>query len=208
MNSGPNRHEKGEAVADAASSPFYTRDATRMDIAAIAAIYGFHVAQGAGTFEEVAPSPDEMRRRFDNVRARGLPWRVAEIGGAVIGYCYASPYNARSAYKFTVQSSVYVDLRWQHRGIGIALLQDVIRACKALGYHQIIAAIGDSRNEGALRLHTVAGYRTIGQALRVGVKLGRWMDIVYMQRALSDPNVPPPAGDPIGFCAAEDQTGP
>src|SRR5260370_24283798 len=99
-----------------------------MDIAGIVAIYGFHGAQGAGTFEEVAPSPDEMRRRFDNVRARGLPWRVAEIDGAVIGYCYARPYNARSAYKFTVQRSVYVDLRRQHPVSGIALPPDVLPA--------------------------------------------------------------------------------
>ena len=77
-----------------------------------------------------------------------------------------------------------------------------------LSVMSILAAIGDSRNEGALRLHAVAGYRTIGQALRVGVKFGRWVDVVYMQRSLNDPNVPPPAGDPIGFYVAEDQTGP
>src|SRR5260370_31918062 len=100
-----------------------------MDIAGIVAIYGFHGAQGAGTFEEVAPSPDEMRRRFDNVRARGLPWRVAEIDSAVIGYFYASPYNARSTSKFTMQSSVYVDLRCQHRRSRITPLQCVIPAC-------------------------------------------------------------------------------
>ncbi len=208
MSNHSNYDDHGTAAPCTPSTPFSLRDAVRTDVAAIAAIYGFHVADGAGTFEEVAPSVDEMCRRFDNVKARGLPWRAAEAEGKVVGYCYVSPCNPRSAYKFTVQNSVYVDERWHRRGIGLALLRDVIRDCQVLGYHQIVAAIGDSRNEGSLRLHTVAGYRTIGQALRVGVKFGRWVDVIYMQRSLSDPNMPPPSGDPVGYCAATDQTGP
>jgi L-amino acid N-acyltransferase YncA len=192
----------------APSLSFNIRDAARIDVPAVASIYGFHVAHGTGTFEEVAPTVDEMQRRFDNVKARGLPWRVAETDGSVVGYCYVSLYNPRSAYKFTVQNSIYVHRSWQRRGIGLALLQDVIRTCQLLGYHQIIAAIGDSRNEATLRLHTLAGYRTIGHALHVGVKFGRWLDVVYMQRALGDPTFAPPDIDPTGYCAASDQTGP
>ncbi|MGO8919621.1 MAG: N-acetyltransferase family protein [Stellaceae bacterium] len=209
MTREPSDRKAGKSAASYPSEPlFRTRDANRSDIAAIAAIYGFHVAHGAGTFEEVAPSAEEMRRRFDNVKARGLPWRVAEAEGAIVGYCYASPYHDRSAYRFTVQSSIYVDKRWHGRGVGIALLQDVIQACQVQGYRQIMAAIGDSRNAGALRLHASAGYRTIGHALRVGVKFGRWVDVVYVQRALCDPSVPPPASDPVGYLAPADQTGP
>jgi L-amino acid N-acyltransferase YncA len=184
------------------------RDATRSDAAEICAIYGYHVVHGTGSFEEVAPSVDEIRRRFDNVRARRLPWLVAEANRTIVGFCYVSPYHRRSAHRFTVQSSIYVDRIVQNQGIGLALLQEIIQACEALGYRQIMAAIGDSRNDGALKLHARAGYRTIGHAVRVGVKFGLWTDVVYVQRALGDPNAPPSVEDPIGYLTPSDQTEP
>lgn len=187
---------------------FHIRDAQSTDAADVGAIYGFHVADGAGSFEEVAPATDEIRRRMEAVRARGLPWRVAEAVGSIVGYCYASPYHSRSAYKFTVQTSIYVARDWQHRGVGIALLNEVVAACKRLGYCQIMAAIGDSHNDAALKLHARAGFRTIGHAVRVGVKFGRWTDVVYMQRFLGDVADPPPANDPVGYISSSDQTGP
>jgi L-amino acid N-acyltransferase YncA len=187
---------------------FQIRAAQPEDAAAISSIYGVHVSEGAGTFEEVAPATDEIRRRMVNVRARGLPWVVAEAAGRVIGYCYASPYHARSAYRFTVQTSVYVVSDWQHRSVGLSLLNHIADACRELGYCQIMAAVGDSHNDAALRLHARAGFRTIGHAVRVGVKFGRWTDIVYMQRFLDDPAAPPPARDPQGYISPSDQTGP
>ncbi len=187
---------------------FQIRSAQPADAIAISAIYGFHVTDGSGTFEEVAPAADEIRRRMESVRARGLPWVVAEAAGRVIGYCYASPYHSRSAYRFTVQSSVYVVPEWQHRGVGLSLLNQIADACRQLGYCQIMAAVGDSHNDTALRLHARAGFRTIGHALRVGVKFGRWVDVVYMQRVLDDPAAPPPASDPLGYISPSDQTGP
>jgi L-amino acid N-acyltransferase YncA len=196
------------AQRDVPEKSFGTRDAQSADAAELCAIYGFHVVDGAGTFEEVAPATDEFRRRMENVQARGLPWRVAEARGSIIGYCYASPYHARSAYKFTVQTSVYVDRNWQRRGVGLALLNEVVAACKQLGYRQIMAAVGDSHNESALKLHARAGFRTIGYAMRAGVKFGRWTDVVYLQRFLGDFADPPPANDPVGYISSSDQTGP
>jgi phosphinothricin acetyltransferase len=185
-----------------------TRAAVSADFPAIAAIYAHHVETGIASFEEVPPSVDEMRRRHANVRAWGLPWRVAELDGAVVGYCYASPFNARSAYRFTVDDSIYLDARHQNKGIGARLLGDVIGICTELGYRQMIACIGDSANEGSLRLHTQAGFRTIGQILRVGAKFGRWVDIVYMQRPLGEESAVPPVKDPTGYVTPGDQTGP
>jgi L-amino acid N-acyltransferase YncA len=190
------------------SKSFRIRSAELSDATRICAIYGFHVADGAGTFEEVAPAAEEMRRRMENVKVRGLPWHVAEAKGELAGYCYASPYNARSAYRFTVQTSVYVDHNWYRRGIGLALLNSVAAACQKLGYCQAMAAVGDSRNEGALKLHARAGYRTVGHAVRVGVKFGRWMDVVYLQRSLCDATVPPADISPVGYIPPVDQTGP
>jgi L-amino acid N-acyltransferase YncA len=194
--------------SDVPDKSFRVRDAQSADAAELCAIYGFHVVDGAGSFEEVAPATDEFRRRMENVSARGLPWRVAEARDSIIGYCYASPYHARSAYKFTVQTSVYVDRNWQRHGVGLALLKEVVAACKQLGYCQIMAAVGDSHNESALKLHARAGFRTIGYAMRVGVKFGRWTDVVYMQRFLGDFTDPPPANDPVGYISSSDQTGP
>lgn len=184
------------------------RDAVVADFAVIAAIYAHHVQTGLGSFEEVPPSAEEMIRRFQAVRARGLPWRVAEHEGRVVGYCYASPYHSRSAYRFTVQDSVYVAEESIGRGAGTALLQDVLEACTAKGYRQMMAIIGDSANEASLRLHARLGFRTIGQALSVGVKFGRWVDIVYLQRSLGEHTARPPAKDPVGYNLPADQAGP
>lgn len=193
---------------ESSDTTFQIRRAHPEDAAAISSIYGMHVAEGAGTFEEVAPTTDEIRRRMENVRARGLPWAVAEAADRVIGYCYASPYHSRSAYKFTVQTSVYVVSDCQHRSVGLSLLNYIADICKRLGYRQIMVAIGDSHNDAALRLHARAGFRTIGHAIGVGVKFGRWTDVVYMQRFLDDPAAPPPASDPLGYLSPSDQTGP
>lgn len=184
------------------------RDATIADFSAIAAIYAHHVQTGLGSFEEVPPTAEEILRRFQGVRAHGLPWRVADLDGRVAGYCYASPFHTRSAYRFTVQDSVYVAEDCLSRGVGTALLQDVIDACTSLGYCQMIAVVGDSGNEASLRLHARLGFRTIGQALRVGVKFGRWVDIVHLQRPLGEQSARPPRRDPTGYAPDADQKGP
>jgi phosphinothricin acetyltransferase len=189
-------------------SPLLVRDAVATDFPTIAAVYAHHVQTGLGSFEEVPPSTDELRRRFQGIRARGLPWRVAELDGRLVGYCYASPFHARSAYRFTIQDSVYIAEDCIGRGVGAALLQQVIDACTAQGYRQMIAVVGDSGNEASLRLHARLGFRSIGQALRVGVKFGRWVDIVYLQRPLGEQTTRPPAEDPIGYASVADQTGP
>lgn len=187
---------------------FKIRSAVRDDATQVSRIYGFHVSEGAGTFEEVAPTAEEVNRRMQNVSARRLPWKVAETCNGVVGYCYASPFHSRSAYRFSVQSSVYVDREWHGRGIGLALLNSVIESCRELGYCQVMAAVGDGRNEAALRLHARAGFRTVGHAVRVGMKFGRWMDVVYLQKSLHDPGEPPPETDPVGYIPSSDQTGP
>ncbi|MDA8050186.1 MAG: GNAT family N-acetyltransferase [Rhodospirillales bacterium] len=184
------------------------REAVPADFPLIAGIYAHHVQTGLASFEEVPPSAEELRRRFQAVRARGLPWRVAEVEGRLVGYCYASPYHSRSAYRFTVQDSVYVAEDSIGRGVGTALLGEVLEACAATGYRQMMAVIGDSANEASLRLHARLGFRTIGQALAVGVKFGRWVDIVYLQRPLGEQTARPPTEDPEGYAPPADQAGP
>jgi phosphinothricin acetyltransferase len=169
------------------------RDATEADVPALAAIYGDACLHGFGTFEEEAPPPAEMARRLAEVKSLGLPYLVAEAGGQVVGLCYAKPFRPRSAYRYTVEDSVYVAPGQAGKGVGRAMLAELIRRCEAMDLRQMTAVIGDSENAGSLALHTALGFEHSGVFKAVGRKHGRWVDIVFMQRALNDGDATPPA---------------
>ncbi len=156
------------------------------DLAEIAEIYRYHVLHGIASFEEEPPSVDEIGRRRREILERGLPYLVAESAGAVIGYCYASAYRTRSAYRFTVEDSIYIDHREVGRGLGRALLARLIEESAALGYRQMVAVIGGSDQWPSIRLHRRLGFAEIGTLRAVGLKFGDWVDTVLMQRALGD----------------------
>ncbi|HVM79365.1 MAG TPA: GNAT family N-acetyltransferase [Stellaceae bacterium] len=169
------------------------RDSRSSDMAAIAAIYGHHVRHGFGSFEEEAPSAEELERRRQEILAKGLPYLVAEgPGGEVFGYAYASPYRTRSAYRFTLENSIYVAPERGRGGIGRALLTALIERCTALGYREMIAVIGDSANAASIGLHRSMGFVRAGVLRSVGYKRGRWVDGVLMQRALGEGDTTPP----------------
>jgi phosphinothricin acetyltransferase len=162
------------------------RDFAAGDLAAVTDIYGHHALHGTATFDEVALSPAEMQQKYERIRAQGLPWLVAEADSAVIGYASASLFHPRSAYRFTLEDSVYIDpAHYRHR-VGRALLGALLARCEALGYRQMIAAIGDSANAGSIGLHAAFGFEHAGIYKQVGLKFGRWLDVVLMQRNLGD----------------------
>lgn len=163
------------------------------DIPAITAIYAHHVRNGLASFEEVPPDAAEMARRQAEVQAQGLPYLVATIAGQVVGYAYAAPYRARSAYRFTVEDSVYVAPDRIGLGIGRRLLAPVIEAAAAAGKRQMVAVIGDSANAASIGLHQALGFRMAGTLAAIGFKLDRWVDSVLMQRALGDGDRTKPA---------------
>ncbi|MDE2166458.1 MAG: N-acetyltransferase [Alphaproteobacteria bacterium] len=171
-------------MSDAASFRFMLCDSAPGDDENIAAIYAHHVRVGLGTFKEVPPPAEEMRRRREAVLALGLPFMVAVAVGRVVGYAYAALYRMRSAYRFTVEDSIYIAPDFARRGIGRALLTRLIERCSALGYRQMVAVIGDSANTASIRLHETAGFAPIGVQPAVGFKHGRWVDCVLMQRTL------------------------
>jgi len=182
-----------EAIGDtrkgtaSAAGSLTIRPAEDGDVPAIQAIYAHHVLHGIASFEEDPPDQAEIARRMADVRARGLPYLVAEDrpgSGAILGYAYAGTYRARPAYRFTLEDSVYVLPGKGGKGIGSALLGELIDRCAALGYRQMIAVIGDSANHGSIRLHARHGFREVGVLQSVGFKHGRWVDSVYMQRPL------------------------
>jgi len=157
------------------------RAATSADAPAIAAIYAHHVKNGTASFETEAPEMSEIIRRMNDILAKGLPYFVAEQDGVVIGYAYAGPYRPRQAYRFTVENSIYVHPDFSGSGIGSLLLPELIRECRARGFRQMVAVIGDSANEGSIRLHEKCGFRHAGTLKDVGFKFGRWLDTVFMQ---------------------------
>ena len=160
------------------------RAAAAQDVPAIQAIYAHHVLKGLASFEEVPPPIEEMRRRFEDVVTRRLPYLVAHVGGAMVGYGYCAPYRARSAYRYALEDSIYVRPEAQGRGVGRALLAALIGRSEALGYRQLIAVIGDSAHQASIGLHESQGFMRVGTLRSVGFKLGRWVDSVIMQRPL------------------------
>ena len=154
------------------------------DVEEIAAIYRHHVLHGLASFEDIPPEPLEIARRRSDILDRGLPYLVAERSGRVLGYCYAAPYRPRSAYRFTLEDSIYLDEAERGRGIGRTLLAELLDCCTALGYRQMVAVIGGSDTWPSIRLHAALGFTRTGVLPAVGFKFGSWVDIVLMQRAL------------------------
>jgi phosphinothricin acetyltransferase len=160
------------------------RDARDEDMVAVQAIYAHHVLHGTASFEEEPPTLAEMQRRRTDVLARGLPYLACESGGRIAGYSYATPYRARSAYRFTVENSVYVDHARHRSGIGRALLSELIARCERGEWRQMIAIIGGNRHAASVGLHAALGFRHVGTLQAVGLKFGQWHDTVLMQRVL------------------------
>ena len=171
------------------------RDAQDADLAAVQAIYAHHVLHGLATFEEVPPPVVELAERRAAVVALGLPYLVAEHGGRVVGYSYASSYRPRPAYRFAIEDSVYVADGLGGRGIGAALLAALLARCEAGPWRQMIAIIGDTGNAASIALHRRHGFAMVGTLRSVGWKLGRWVDTMLMQRALGPGGTAPPGGE-------------
>jgi phosphinothricin acetyltransferase len=178
-----------------ASPPFtdiLVRDATREDMAAARAIYAHHVQNSVASFEEVAPDEAEMNRRREEIVAKGFPYLVAERQGVVRGYGYCSTFRPRSAYRYTVEDSVYVAPDAVGQGFGRAVMREVIRRATALGMRQMVAVIGESETGASISMHESLGFRRVAVLQSVGFKLGRWVDGIVMQLELGDGDRSPP----------------
>ena len=168
------------------------RDAVEADMEAVARIYGHYVEHGLATFEEVPPTAAEMLARRGKALAIDAPYLVAEIDGDVVGYCYATTYHARAAYRHTLEDSVYVAPGLGGRGVGGALLAELVARCEAGPWRWMVAIIGDSGNAASIALHRRHGFEPVGTLRSVGFKLGRWVDTPIMQRVLGPGDSLPP----------------
>jgi L-amino acid N-acyltransferase YncA len=189
-----------DSAAAPSRKPFHLRDATADDVAAIQAIYAHHVRHGRASFEETEPTVDDMRLRFAEVQRKGLPYIVAERDGELLGYAYASSYRARSAYRFAIEDSIYIDHRHMGEGLGRALLAELIARCETGPWRQMVAVVAlTSSGEGAgsVAVHERLGFRTVGRLESVGLKHGQWIDTLLMQRPLGVGNSTLPEPDAL-----------
>ncbi|MGH6614169.1 N-acetyltransferase family protein [Sphingomonas sp.] len=168
------------------------RAARPEDAAAIAAIYAPHVLTGTASFEIEAPDTRAMRNRM--AASDGLyPWIVATNGdeeGGVIAYAFASRFRDRPAYRYVVETSIYVAGTVQRHGAGRLLYEALIDTLRAQGFTQAIGVI-TLPNEGSISLHEAIGFRRAGVYREVGYKNGQWIDVGFWQRELNDATVPP-----------------
>jgi len=159
------------------------RIATLEDLGAIDAIYNHYVRTATCTWQ-YEPLPEAERRAWFDAHGERHPLTVALGGdGAVVGWACLSVYNKRDGYRFTVENTLYVHPDHHRRGIGRALLADLIERARALGHRNIIAGVSGDQ-EASLALHRAHGFVECGRMKEIGVKFGKWLDVVYLQKVL------------------------
>lgn len=163
------------------------------DLDAITRIYGHHVLNGTGTFETTPPTVADMTTRRADVLGKGLPWLVAEDDGQVLGFAYGNWFKPRPAYRFSVEDSIYMDPAAHRKGLGRALLAELLAVLERTGTRKVMAVIGDSNNAGSIGVHRALGFELVGVVQSCGWKFDRWLDIVMMQKTLGAGDSTPPS---------------
>ena len=159
------------------------RAATLSDAAATAAIYAHHVAHGTASFDTEPRSEAETAAKIAECARNGWPFLVAEVGGRIAGYAYATQFRDRPAYRSTCENSIYLSPEFIGQGIGTRLLDALVMAATEAGFRQMIAVVGGAE-PASVALHLKAGFVEAGRMRSVGHKLGRWLDTVYLQLSL------------------------
>jgi L-amino acid N-acyltransferase YncA len=159
------------------------RDAAASDIRSITEIYNYYVLDTTVTFEEQVVTTSEMTRRIESVRSAGLPWIVVTLDNKTVGYAYATLWKARSAYRFSVETTVYVDPKEVGRGMGSALYEHLLNELRARKIHSVIAGIA-LPNPQSIALHEKFGFRNVARFHEVGFKFSQWLDVGYWQKSL------------------------
>ncbi|MFO6419759.1 arsinothricin resistance N-acetyltransferase ArsN1 family B [Hylemonella sp. W303a] len=157
------------------------RSAQPADAEAIVGIYNHYVANTTISFEEQPVSVEEMLRRIDVIQAAGLPWLVLEESGQLLGYAYAGKWKERSAYRYSVETSVYLKQGVQARGLGSRLYEALFSTLAERGIHAAMGGIV-LPNDASVRLHEKMGMKQVARFEQVGYKFGQWLDVGYWQK--------------------------
>lgn len=160
------------------------RQASKADAQTIAEIYNHYIVNSTATFEETPLSISDLEHRMAKVEQHTLPWLVSVSETGIVGYAYASQWNARSAYRFTAEVSVYVSPHQRSKGIGLSLYQTLFSQLEALSICQVIAII-TLPNAQSIALHEKMGMTKVAHLERVGYKFDQWLDVGYWQGALN-----------------------
>ncbi len=170
-------------LASAPLDSLVIRPACEADVAAIAEIYNYYVRETVVTFEETEVPPSEVQERMADVANASLPWLVALAGGELVGYAYATRWKGRSAYRFSVETTVYLKANFIGRGIGAQLYMSLLTHLREASLHTAIGGIA-LPNPASEALHQKLGFRKVAQFAEVGFKFGRWIDVGYWQLTL------------------------
>lgn len=156
------------------------------DIPDIREIYNHYVTNSVVTFDEKKWSLAQWREKLAHLSKLGMPFLVAQSpGGQILGYALVQPMSAKSAYRYSVENSIYLGQAATGKGLGRALLEALIAASEAAGIHQMVAVISDKGAESSIALHERLGFVEVGRMGRVGFKFGRWLGTIYLQKQLS-----------------------
>lgn len=164
------------------------------DIPAITAIYAHHVLVGTGTFETEPPSEADMTLRRADVLSKRLPFLVAVSDHQLVGFAYCNWFKPRPAFRYSAEDSIYLSPEAHGKGIGRALLAELMTQAERVGVRKLIAVIGDSANAGSIGVHQSAGFAPVGILKSCGWKFDRWLDVVLMDKTLGlgDSSAPTP----------------
>jgi L-amino acid N-acyltransferase YncA len=173
----------------------HIRPATIDDAAAVADIYAPYCEGSAVSFEQVAPNTGQMQQRIAGVVAH-RPWIVLDDGGLVAGYAYAAPHNDRWAYRWSVNTAIYIGGHHQRRGAGRALYTTLFDLLRRLGYYRAVAGI-TVPNAASVGLHQAMGFELVGVYRDIGYKLGAWRDVAWFEAVIQPVPVEPHEPRPV-----------
>ena len=174
------------------------RDCRPEDMQQVHQIYDHAVTHFAATYELETPSLEEMSKRRATILRRGFPYLVAEEAGVILGFAYGNMFRERMAYRFMVEDSIYLSPDAQRKGVGSALLAELILQCTARGFRQMVAIIGDAEHSlGSIGVHRKMGFKETGRMVGSGFKFGRWLDTMVMQIALNEGRETLPDGSSV-----------
>ena len=177
--------------------PVAIRTASPDDAQQIAEIYAPYCEASVISFEDVAPTAEQMAARIVRITAE-RPWLVLENEGAIAGYAYASPHHERAAYRWSVSTAIYVARTHHRRGVGRALYTALFDLLRRLGYYRATAGIS-LPNPASVALHQAFGFTLVGVYRDIGYKLGKWHDVAWYEAAIQPAVANPPEPRPVSL---------
>jgi phosphinothricin acetyltransferase len=161
------------------------RDASAEDCAAICEIYNFYITGSVITFDEQPMDSNSWQQKLNHVRELGLPFLVATSdSGELLGFAYLAPWRQKSAYRKTVENTIYLKHSALGQGLGPRLLSELLRLGKEAGIKEVVAVISDSEADTSIQMHKKFGFKKVGQLPGVGNKFNRWLGVILMQKSL------------------------